>query len=117
MKLSFNISEIESTMKTQVQKQTATSKSFTSRPHVKQQVDIRGHNIDEGIMEVDKYLDNIYLSGLSEVSIIHGKGTGKLREGIHEYLKKNPYVASYRLGVYGEGEAGITVVSMKMDTD
>jgi DNA mismatch repair protein MutS2 len=77
------------------------------------ELDIRGHNAEDGLMEVDRYLDEAVLSGLTEVNIIHGKGTGKLRLAIHEHLRHHPHVKAYRLGRYGEGEEGVTVVSLK----
>lgn len=78
---------------------------------VKPSVDLRGMNLDEAIMEIDKYLDDAYLSGLNEVSIIHGKGTGILREGIKQYLKSHKYVNEFRFGNFNEGGDGVTIVS------
>lgn len=80
---------------------------------VRQELDIRGMAVDEALPEVDKFLDDAMLSGLGEVSIIHGKGTGVLRAGVQDALRRNPRVKSYRLGVYGEGESGVTVVTLK----
>ena len=80
---------------------------------VRQELDIRGMAVDEALPEVDKFLDDAMLSGLGEVSIIHGKGTGVLRAGVQEALRRNPRVKSFRLGVYGEGETGVTVVTLK----
>ena len=77
------------------------------------EINVIGQNVDEAIYVIDKYLDNCYMSGISPVRIVHGKGTGKLREGIHKYLKKNPHVKSFRLGTFGEGEMGVTVVELK----
>lgn len=77
------------------------------------EVDIRGKTADEGIMDVESFLDGCILSGLKIVTIIHGKGTGVLREAVHRYLKQCKFVKSFRLGVYGEGEAGVTVVELK----
>jgi len=79
----------------------------------KMDVDIRGMTVDEGIMEIDKYFDDASLSGLKEVCIIHGKGTGKLRQGVQAFLKNNNRVDTYRMGQYGEGDAGVTVVTLK----
>ena len=77
------------------------------------EINVIGQNVDEAIYVIDKYLDNCYMSGISPVRIVHGKGTGKLREGIHKYLKKNPHVESFRSGTYGEGEMGVTIVEIK----
>lgn len=77
------------------------------------ELDIRGMTADEGIMEVDGFIDSCLLSGLKFITIIHGKGTGVLREAVQRFLKQNKYVKSYRPGVYGEGEAGVTVVELK----
>ncbi len=77
------------------------------------EVDIRGMTADEGVMEAERFIDSSSLAGLKVITIIHGKGTGVLRSAIHQALKTNPSVKSYRLGVYGEGEAGVTVVELK----
>lgn len=77
------------------------------------ELDIRGHNADEGVHEAGQFLDNAVLSGVCLVTIIHGKGTGILRKAIHQYLANHPSVKSYRLGVYGEGEDGVTIVELK----
>ena len=81
--------------------------------NVKLELDIRGHNIEEATEKVDKYIDEAVLAGLHEVSLIHGKGTGVLRKGIHDFLRNHAHVASYRLGKYGEGETGVTVVTLQ----
>ena len=77
------------------------------------ELDIRGCMGDEGVMQMEMFLDGAILSGLNQVVIIHGKGTGALREAVHAALKRNPRVKSFRLGAYGEGEAGVTVVELQ----
>ena len=77
------------------------------------ELDLHGKTVSEAEVEMDQYLDDAFLAGYSEVSIIHGKGTGALRQGVHAYLRRNPHVAGFRLGKYGEGEAGVTVVTLK----
>lgn len=79
----------------------------------KTEVDLRGMTIGEAEIEVDKFLDESVLSGLSEVSLIHGKGTGALRAGLHEYLRHHPHVKKYRPGRFGEGDLGVTIVELK----
>ncbi len=77
------------------------------------ELDIRGMMTDEGIMELDRFIDNCLLGGIETITIIHGKGTGALRAAVHDFLKKHKNVKSYRLGTYGEGEAGVTVAVLK----
>ena len=77
------------------------------------EIDVRGMNLEEAILAVDLYLDNAALQSLVEVYIIHGKGTGVLRAGIQDHLRRHPLVKSFRLGKYGEGEDGVTVVTLK----
>ena len=75
--------------------------------------DLRGMNIEEGILELDRHLDRCMRQGLSELTVIHGKGTGVLRKGIQDYLRKNKFVKLFRLGTFGEGESGVTIVTLK----
>ena len=77
------------------------------------EINLLGKTVDEAVAELDKYLDDAYLAHLSPVRIVHGKGTGALRQGIHNYLKRQKHVKSYRLGAFGEGDAGVTIVEFK----
>lgn len=72
-----------------------------------------GMTLEEALLDADRFLDDAYMAGLNQVSIIHGKGTGVLRAGISDLLKRHRLVKSYRLGRYGEGETGVTIVELK----
>lgn len=93
----------------------AVSKSITSRSErdASSEVDLRGMNVEEGLMVMDQHIDNCVLSGVKTVTIIHGKGTGVLRTAVHSHLKKHKCVRTFRLGVYGEGESGVTIAELK----
>ncbi len=88
------------------------NKAYSSGP-ASLSCDVRGLSLEEAILETDRYLDDSMLKGLKEVSIVHGKGGGVLRAGIQEHLKKLKYVDKFRLGRYGEGEDGVTIVTLK----
>ena len=81
--------------------------------NISSEINVIGQTVDEAIFVIDKYLDDCAIAKLSPVRIVHGKGTGKLREGIHKFLRTNPHVKSFRLGTFGEGEMGVTVVELK----
>ena len=85
------------------------SKSFQVSP----EINLLGQTVDEALSALDKYLDDAYLAHLPSVRVVHGKGTGALRQGVHNYLKRVSYVKSYRLGEIGEGDAGVTIVTFK----
>ncbi len=78
----------------------------------KYEFDMRGMTVDEGIMELDRYIDNALLLGIPSVTIIHGKGTGALRKAVHDFLRHNKSVKTFRLGVFGEGEDGVTIAQI-----
>jgi len=80
---------------------------------IKNEIDVRGMMVDEATYVIDKFLDDASFSGLNEVCIIHGKGTGALRTGVQNYLRKQRNVKTFRLGVYGEGESGVTIVELR----
>ena len=83
------------------------------RKNISMSINLTGMTVEEGIAELDQYLDDAFVSGLQQVTVIHGRGTGALRSGLHNYLRKHPHVESFRLGKYGEGEAGVTIVTLK----
>lgn len=84
-----------------------------SERNAKRELDIRGFASDEGIMEVDKFLDEAVLAGVETVTIIHGKGTGVLKKAVRAHLRNHPLIKTQRPGVYGEGEDGVTVAEIK----
>ena len=96
------------------QNQTTVSINTISKTRTaKTEINVIGLNVEEAIFVVDKFLDDSSLAKLPQVRIVHGKGRGKLRNGIHQFLKKNPHVKSFRLGTFGEGEMGVTVVELQ----
>lgn len=80
---------------------------------VSTEINLLGKTVDEAVAELDKYLDDAYIAHLKSVRIVHGKGTGALRKGVHDYLRRQKHVASFRLGEFGEGDAGVTIVEFK----
>lgn len=80
---------------------------------ITRELDLRGQTVLEAITELDQFIDNAVLTGVNQITIIHGKGTGTLRKEIHKYLKSHPSVKSFRLGVFGEGESGVTILEIK----
>ncbi|MBP3255946.1 MAG: endonuclease MutS2 [Clostridia bacterium] len=88
------------------------SKSFKSKS-ISPEINVIGQNVEEACFVIDKYLDDCSLAKISPVRIVHGKGSGKLRIGIHNFLKQHPHVDSFRIGTFGEGEMGVTIVDIK----
>ena len=80
---------------------------------VSTEINLLGKTVDEALSELDKYLDDAYLAHLPSVRVVHGKGTGALRKAVHNYLRRQKHVESYRLGEFGEGDAGVTIVTFK----
>ncbi len=118
IKLQVHISNLkrieDKTTKELAEKYTKSSMKFESKSkNVSTTVDLRGQMLEEALMNAEKFLDDCYLASISNVTIIHGKGTGVLKNGIHQMLRKNKYVKSYRLGTFGEGENGVTIVELK----
>ena len=123
MKMNVNISDL--IKNSNISTNNINTKSKTAKTHskisfnntkslnVSSEINIIGLNVDEAIPIVDKYLDDSYLAGLETVRIVHGKGTGKLRQGVHNFLKKHSHVKNFRIGTFGEGEMGVTVVELK----
>ncbi len=115
MKINVHISTLElvDEQKSEMRRSGMSEIGASKAKNISTEIDLRGYNLDEALDKVDKYLDDAIIAGLREVSIIHGKGTGVLRSGIQKYLKSNPRLKSFRLGRYGEGESGVTIVELK----
>ncbi len=115
MKVNVHISQLKrvNEQKESLEKMTRARVAGVKSRSVKTELDVRGLTVEEAIDEVDKYVDTAVIAGLNEVTIIHGKGTGTLRKAIQNFLKGHAHVSSFRLGKYGEGETGVTVVELK----
>lgn len=106
--------EEEPVFKPAVKTKTTGSKVKASKSYsISAEINLIGMTSDEAISELDKYLDDAYLAHLSPVRVVHGKGSGILRKAVHQYLRRQKHVASYRLGEFGEGDAGVTIVEFK----
>ena len=93
---------------------TSSGKSKLSKAAtISTEINLLGKTVDEAVAELDKYLDDAYLSHLPSVRVVHGKGTGALRKGIHNYLRRQKHVADFHLAEFGEGDAGVTIVTFK----
>lgn len=87
--------------------------SINKAATINPEINLLGNTVDEAIARLEKYLDDAMIAGLTSVRVVHGKGTGALRKGIHEYLRKLKFVKSYKLAEFGEGDAGVTIVTFK----
>ena len=103
------LNEAKTEVKAAPGKPTATLRSSS----LASEIDLRGMMSDEAVLAAERYIDAAVMAKLKQVSIIHGKGTGALRAAVQAMLKKNKLVKSYRLGVYGEGETGVTIVELR----
>ncbi len=116
MKMNIKLSDLRKSLTNAVKVKESgkvTTNKESKAKTVSPEINVIGQNVDEAIYVIDKYLDNCASANISPVRIVHGKGTGKLREGIHSFLKKNPHVKSFRIGTFGEGEMGVTIVEIR----
>lgn len=115
MKINVHITNLRlvDEQKSEIKRVTTGTTAMTKTRSVSTEIDLRGSTLDEALENVDKFLDDASIAGLNEVTIIHGKGTGTLRSGIQRFLRSHAHVKSFRLGKYGEGEDGVTVVTLK----
>ena len=114
MKVNVHISTLKRSREMEPdESQPITRKVIKSKTSVKNEIDLRGMTLDEALLDLDKYIDDIYIAGLKEAFIIHGRGTGVLREGIGNYIRGHKIIKSHRMGKYGEGGDGVTVIELK----
>lgn len=118
MRTQANINDLvlaqEDTITTPSLQRTSTGKMKMSKSlSVSTEINLLGKTVDEAIAQLDKYLDDAYLAHLPSVRVVHGKGTGALRSAVHSHLKRLKYVKEFRLGEYGEGDAGVTIVTFQ----
>ena len=113
MKLNIPINDIRPLEQKQKKQVTSAKVMLTQDRGSALSLDIRGSMVDDACMELDRFIDNALMTGVHEFFVVHGKGTGALRTGVQAYLKNHPRVKTYRIGAYGEGDAGVTVVTLK----
>jgi len=112
MKVSVHISNLKRVKEKPLKESIPSQKIILHNKTASPEISVRGQKLEEALLNVDKYIDDALMSGFHEVTIIHGKGQGILRNGIHEMLRSHQQVQSFRLGKYGEGEWGVTIVSL-----
>ena len=114
-KITVDIShlDLDTSIPQNPEKKVTTATSHLKQKNISNEIHVIGLTVEEAIPLIDKFLDDGYLSSLDTLRIVHGKGTGKLRQGIHSYLKMHPQVKDFRLGTFGEGEMGVTIVTLK----
>ncbi|MDP3448032.1 MAG: endonuclease MutS2 [Eubacteriales bacterium] len=113
MKLSIPLNDIRPVEQKKKPLQTTAKVSIAQDRGSALSIDLRGSMVDDACMELDRFIDNALITGVHEFYAVHGKGTGALRSGVQQYLKNHPRVKTYRIGQYGEGDAGVTVVTLK----
>ncbi len=113
-KVHYKNLELLAPEKTQTpQKQPKDRYSINKAATISPEINLLGNTVDEAIARLEKYLDDAMIAGLASVRIVHGKGTGALRKGIHEYLRRQKFIQSYHLAEFGEGDTGVTIVTLK----
>ena len=113
MKLSVPLIDIRPVEQKKKPQQTSAKVSLSQDRGSALSIDLRGSMVDDACLELDRFIDNALITGVHEFYVVHGKGTGALRTGVQQYLKNHPRVKTYRIGAYGEGDAGVTVVTLK----
>ncbi len=113
IKINVKAKDLRVAKETKEEKKIKKREARLNLKHVASSIDLRGMDSEEACYTADKYLDDAYVAGRGEVTLVHGKGTGILRKAINEMLRKHPHVKSHRLGEYGEGGTGVTVVVLK----
>ena len=113
MKLSIPLNDIRPMEQKQKKTVTSAKVTLTQDRGSAMTLDLRGSMVDDACLELDRFIDNALMTGVHEFYVVHGKGTGALRTGVQAYLKNHPRVKTFRIGAYGEGDAGVTVVTLK----
>lgn len=113
MKININIKYLQKSKKQEQQSKSNYNYKISKTKTINQEINVIGENVLDATMLIDKFLDDAAIAKLPTIRIVHGKGTGKLRTGIHEFLKTNSHVKSFRIGTFGEGEMGVTIVELK----